>query len=260
MKIDYKEKLVAFVDVLGFSEIVYNSDNERIESYYSYLENRFKDHISKTKLQYLFISDSIVISADDTKENLFELTRLLTKIQCNLLLDKIIVRGAISYGNLYINDEGNIIVGNALIRAYQLESQAINPRIIIDRMVIKKYFDGTEDLINSFVGTTKTGHKRNYVKVDADGFPYINYFHYLVEQNPTYIANGVAKTIELFKANYYNNTIFTKYQWLLNKLIAELEHLNDFLESLPKTKKIKSKWTLKKINDSKKWLAELKAL
>src|SRR5436190_15478207 len=145
MKIDYKKKLVAFVDVLGFSEIVYNSDNERIESYYTYLESRFKDHISKTKLQYLFISDSIVVSADDSKENLFELTRLLTKIQCNLLIDKIIVRGAISFGNLYVNNEGNVIVGDALIKAYQLESHAINPRIIIDRQLIKKYFTGTED-------------------------------------------------------------------------------------------------------------------
>jgi hypothetical protein len=259
MKIEYKDKLVAFVDVLGFSDIVNNSHNEKIESYYTYLESNFKDHISKTGLQYLFISDSIVILADESKENIFELTRLLTKIQCGLLLNNIVLRGAISFGNLYINKEGNIIVGNGLIRAYNLEKQAVNPRIILDRQLISKYFKGSDDFISCFTATTKAGYKRNYVKMDADNYPYINYFHYFVEQQPTYKQGGIDKSIKLFNDNYYNNIHFTKYHWLLSKLIIELEALNVFQDKFSVGKKIAS-GTVEKIKQSKEWLAKLKNL
>lgn len=259
MKIEYKDKLVAFIDVLGFSDIVNNSHNDKIESYYTYLESSFKDHISKTDLQYLFISDSIVILADESKENLSELTRLLTKIQCGLLLNNIVVRGAISFGDLYVNKEGNIIVGNGLIRAYNLERQAINPRIILDRQLISKYYSGSDDFISHFTATTKAGYKRNYVKMDLDNYPYINYLHYFVEQQPTYQKGGIDKSIKLFNDNYYNNVHFTKYHWLLSKLICELEQLNAFQDMFSVGKKM-APLTLEKMKQSKDWLAKLKNL
>ena len=52
-----------------------------------------------------------------------------------------------------------------------------------------------------------------------------------------------------------------KYQWLLNKLIHELEQLDPFLDDLAKNgKKTKGKFTQKKITDSKRWLLQLKNL
>lgn len=259
MKIEYKEKLVAFIDVLGFSDIVNNSHNEKIEAYFTYLEGRFREHISKTNLQYLFISDSIVISADESKENLFELTRLLTKIQCNLLLANIVVRGAISFGNLYVNKDGNIIVGNGLINAFLLEKHALNPRIILDRQLMSKYFGGTDDCITSFIGITKAGYKRNYVKIDEDNYPYINYLHYFVEQQPTYAKGGIEKSINLFQENYYSNQHFNKYHWLLKKLVAELEQLNTFQDEFADGKKL-AKQTKEKMKQSTEWLQKLKNL
>lgn len=136
------------MDVLGFSELVYNKDRSRIESYFSYIESDLNKHLSKNKFNYLVISDSIVISAKKTKENLSELVFLVSKIQYQLILKGILVRGAISFGKLYINKSSNIIVGPGLINAYRLESSAKYPRIILDRQIIQSYLIRQKSLWN----------------------------------------------------------------------------------------------------------------
>lgn len=216
------------MDVLGFSELVYNKDRSRIESYFSYIESDLNKHLSKNKFNYLVISDSIVISAKKTKENLSELVFLVSKIQYQLILKGILVRGAISFGKLYINKSSNIIVGPGLINAYRLESSAKYPRIILDRQIIPELFDSTKEFMeytNSFFlklyGETD-GKIKIYTK-SKDGKPFINYMRMLVRDSRTYNKRNFPKIVDFLSNNYFNNEHFEKYNWLLEELKSEIQ-------------------------------------
>jgi hypothetical protein len=70
------------------------------------------------------ISDSIILtSQDDSIDAHFALFALTWKILQSSIMHKLPIRGAISYGDLYLNDVKNIVVGNPLKEAYELEGQ-----------------------------------------------------------------------------------------------------------------------------------------
>ncbi len=227
MKIIYKENIILFLDVLGFSNLVYNKDQTKIEDYFSYILSDFKKYLSIRKFKFLIISDSIVVSAKNSKENLSELVFVIGKIQSQLLLKGILVRGAISFGNFHINKSTGIVVGPGLINAYLLEKHAKYPRIILDRNLINIFFDST----SSFLEYMNSGFRNKYGEENAnvkfsttleDGMPYINYVRKAVRFNRTYSKHNSDKIIKLFTSNYFSNEHFEKYNWLLKEFLEEL--------------------------------------
>lgn len=171
MNIKYQNKLVAFIDVLGFSNLVYSNKMEEINSYYEMLLTGFREVARRKRLDFLLISDSIVVYAPLKKQNLATFVSVLYGLQYKLLLKGILIRGGISYGNLYTSKKDNIVVGTGLINAYKLESQAIYPRIIIDRRLVGLFFDGSDNFNNELGIKIKMTSSPIYIK----DFPYINY-------------------------------------------------------------------------------------
>jgi hypothetical protein len=254
MTIRYKENIVLFMDVLGFSNLVYNKDQNQIESYFTYVLNDFNKFLSQKKYKYLLISDSIVVSCKSNKENLSELIFVISKIQYQLLLRGILLRGGISFGNLYINKSNNIIVGPGLINAYQLEKSAKYPRIILDRRLISNFFDSTSaftSYINSFFKKLY-GQEDEKVKFDKklnDGWPYINYLRKVIMYGSTYRQLNMKSLVDLFKSNYFSNQHFEKYHWLLTELLEELslgiEHYTNHPELSKSKARLKQMQVLK---------------
>lgn len=143
---------VAFLDLLGFKEMLYNETPEKIEGMYEALftylnslkglkaqalssHNKAVDYYNNVH-KNLFIgirSDSIVlaIKADEDKDLSF-LIYVCDHIQKRLFnKHDMILRGGISYGAFY--GCGDIIFGHGFDKALKLENEAIYPRIIIDR-------------------------------------------------------------------------------------------------------------------------------
>ena len=230
MKITYQNKLVAFIDILGFKNIIYASDTKPITKYFDFVFSTFNRVSKKRGFNYHLISDSIVVSTSLSKENLILLTRTLCVLQSRLLAEGILVRGSISYGQLYLNKSKNIIVGNGLINAYNLEQQAIYPRIIIDKTLIKMYYEGTVAAITEL----KWVLFESPLSFKSD-FIYLNYCRSfsLSNQNPHF------KTVlQLFKDNYYKNVNIDKYEWLKTHISIsikeQLEYLNIQIDKTPK--------------------------
>lgn len=219
MKIKYQNNIVAFLDVLGFSNLVFSSNTKSIEEYFEYIQADFKNQSVKHDFKYLLISDSIVISCDNTELNFRSLVKILSRIQSKLLSKQILIRGGISYGDLYINKTKNIVVGPALINAYNLEKRAVYPRIIIDRKFINYFEEGTEYFINKFSNWLIP----DTINSTSDGFLFINYFRFLVTYNTFFKNDRSSQILQLIKDNYYSNTHFIKYDWLLKSLIKELK-------------------------------------
>lgn len=225
------ERIVAFVDILGFKNMVHDSLNsqesannlhEALKRIYD-LKNHNESPTEVTSLREFGVeistfSDSIVISYPiDYEGGLFFILMELIHLQLDLACYGILIRGGLSIGLLY--HDGNIVYGPAMNEAYYLESKcAIYPRIIINK----------EDIIE---GICKTRAEQNtmeqdikYVmsclKVDDDERFYLDilrqhqelgdwgdeYYNWLVNIRKT-IVSGL---------NQYSNSprIYKKYNWL----------------------------------------------
>lgn len=183
----YEERVVAFIDILGFKNIVDKTvgedgiENEKkideILEAFQVISNivhpdEWLTQHGSTKMVSIF-SDSIIISfnAKDQAEVFHTLLELLW-VQMELIKYGFLCRGAVTYGKL-IHQE-NYAFGPAFIEAYILESKAaLYPRIIL-----------SEEIIH--IGKINHGHQhfeedeeeyiKNLLGVDSDGLYYIDYF------------------------------------------------------------------------------------
>jgi hypothetical protein len=143
-KIEYSEKFVAFIDILGFKKLILNSDhrksleNIRIisESFEVFRRNLNANGIIDFTAKYF--SDNICISSSIDKVGIAinYLIHALAEFQLFLALKNIFIRGGLSIGSHYQNE--NIIFSKGLIHAYLMEKEkAIFPRILIDNRLLK---------------------------------------------------------------------------------------------------------------------------
>ena len=129
--------LVAFFDIMGFSSWVENEGSLEVFNYIrgfmnlmirSSLPNSIVNEdmsvdLSESNIDYINFSDSIVFY---TKNDSFECFETLLSV-CSQFMNVVIcgpsrmLRGAIAYGEMYIDKSTNAYVGKALIDAYKLE-------------------------------------------------------------------------------------------------------------------------------------------
>lgn len=233
----YKDYYVAFVDILGFKNLIANSRFDEIldiywhfmnegesnptSGFYSAVDDCAQDEVSLhiknfnralLKTSYQYFSDCIVIAVPCLNA---EALAVVIEI-CNYLQESmfdcsqpVFLRGAITKGPLYINNKKSILFGKGLVDAYQAESAiAKYPRIIIAENVVKS---GIVDWDNAYP------HK--LVK-DIDGYYYINSLgRYLeeFEQNDRKWKH-LNDYIEGVLGSYITADIREKYLWLENKV------------------------------------------
>lgn len=236
MEIKYENKIVAFIDVLGFSNLVYSDKIEPISHYYEMILTDFKEAAIKKDLKFLMISDSIVVHAPQTKDGFFAVIKVLSNLQHRLLLKGILIRGAVSFGKLFVSETDNIIVGTGLINAYNLEKKAIFPRIVIDRSVIPLYWTDSDDFIR------RTGHliRHSAPLPYIHDYPFIDIGMAVALDFQTAKFDSVVKTL---KDHYYNNEHIVKYEWMKVTILNTVKSSKDYLTN----KKIKSKNERKRI-------------
>ena len=165
--------LVAFIDVLGFKNIVVQQPERAIliTVLLKMLGRRGKD-----KLQIYSFSDCMYIMckvSDKEKDTkLREMVEYLSyiqgrflesaaeryqfntgsKIESGIMEDVNMVRGALTYGEIFLCDEtSNVFLGTAVNTAYVLESaRAKCPGILIDKEILKDFKSLTDGKIEYF--------------------------------------------------------------------------------------------------------------
>lgn len=242
----YEYRVIAFIDILGFKEIVKQSENDtsKIELLHSVL-NYLKDWEENDKWDLKLIeieedaqkkgvenfdirgktnstafSDSIVVSVqvnNNVNEMASTLIVNLAYIGAVLLKKGILFRGGMTIGNIIHNENGTVF-GQGLIDAFLLETKSAKyPRIILSDKLIKEL---------------------NYpLEAKSDRYPYHQYinrfddgcvgFHQMIYYQATecwvemsserlresldeirkFIINGLDQSFE-------NPDIFDKYKWL----------------------------------------------
>ena len=167
MTIPLNERVVAFVDILGFESLVRNLENdERLHRRLQYALQGIKrlkisslsENTAQKDLEVSFFSDCVAISAEP--DNYHGVIWTAIHLQSSLLVLGILTRGGISKGKLVHEDD--ILYGEGMIKAYKLESKAaMYPRILIDGCIL--------DL-------TSENYRSVFFQQDMDGLWFLNPF------------------------------------------------------------------------------------
>jgi len=178
---DYEDRLIIYIDILGFSDFVnYTSQTKintsekikKIDKLLSMIKNFFSDEhevlrLSKTR-QATSFSDLIVISIslediDYMDSEIYDVFYLLL----NATIRGFLLRGAIAYGKIIHTKD--VIFGPGLIDVYNKERTiAKYPRIIIDDVVVADL----KDLPQKSKNAKNCDH---IISRDIDGIYYIDF-------------------------------------------------------------------------------------
>ena len=158
-------RAVAFIDVLGFKQKINSqSASDLGEKYRRVLGNAlekysmdvdfssepsfFPDMKSTDEycISYVF-SDSIILSSyDESESNCLRLLVFAFRLARTMIAQGFIIRGGISYGDMYVDSENSIFVGTALTEAYELEMKQEWAGITIHNKLVEAFpniFNGT---------------------------------------------------------------------------------------------------------------------
>lgn len=228
---NYEKRIIAFIDLLGFKDLVANADCDRIKMALDILRDFTSDEtdfggkvIKTTKTREITqFSDSIVLSAAYNENSaVFDTIYDLQLTVSQLLHHGFLCRGGVTVGELVHTNQ--YLYGQAMVDAYLLEStKAKYPRIIVDDRLIRiaetfhaKHHNSEQerDFVNEILSK------------DEDGCYYIDYFakvqselespnHAL--QYLTHIENAVQTLGDpILKAK--RDWLVNKYNGLLNEL------------------------------------------
>lgn len=264
---------IAYIDILGFKDMIDHDSHlpvfalrfikRFINLYYHTYNGYSKDINAEDELdddnlpKATIFSDSIVISQPIMQLNYPFFIDLIAQLQYGLFSKGILIRGGISFGKLY-HDE-NYLFGKGLIKAYLFESQyADYPRILVDADLIeemhrivdqrfehswndyflvngkKYYFANDRGLEND------EGDYSSYVVNDFDNQMYINYFSTIIEygfmnfdanRSKYQLENLIsepefanAKSIIEAGLKTKDHRILTKYEWLRKLYNSSMRH------------------------------------
>lgn len=141
MALQLASHFVAFIDILGFSEMV-RSDCESSNSP-KHLELLYDSHVRASALLgkdleagLIQFSDSIVFSRPFDLPSLDGFISAVATLQRSMLCDGLLCRGGVTFGKHFVKDR--FMFSKGLIDAYHLESlQAKYPRIVVSENLLE---------------------------------------------------------------------------------------------------------------------------
>lgn len=232
---------LAYFDVLGYKAFFQEDDSDHekflkdILGTLDYVKSRVGEYSGfSSRIGLRVYSDNFLLYIKEEGQDivhedfnaLMALVSVVALIQMKILAQyRILLRGGITKGEFYVND--NIIFGNGLIQAVEIESQkAIYPRVVIDvdRFCLKNYDSLWKTLI----------------KKDDDNMYFVDYFN--INQYKSVELNQ-GNQIELVK------TLREQIIYLVNRY-CKYGNLTNENKIIQRSRLIeKYLWVLKKFND-----------
>ena len=219
----YEKRLVAFLDLLGFKELVsrfpeepklfdwtlsiLNATKSQEKMVYGFPEDL------NVQMEFTAFSDTVVLSSR-IPEDPINMALFQVAFTCSLFLRAgLLARGAIVENYLYHKE--NIIIGQGLIEAYQQEKIAIYPRIIVSKNIVDKFNEEIKvpeltEKINKWSSTL--------IRKDIDGRYFIDTLysipHVIFKDEFIPFLESTKKIIKMRIENNENNeTVLQKYEW-----------------------------------------------
>ena len=219
---NYENRYIAFIDILGFKNIIKKSEEKNNEiEYIEKAINIFKSFTKDSAFVVTQFSDSVVISTNDSQDDFQRMLKCLLEISIKSIGIWYLLRGGITKGKLIHTKD--YLFGPAMNYAYKLESElAIFPRIIIDENL-------NEDI-----------NKQNnyFFTKDFDGIYYLDYlnkknFINMKNQDIKTHLDSIRDTLNDFNTESITDfKVKQKYLWLENKLSNFIIKNGEYLDSI----------------------------
>lgn len=137
MAAEYDERYVAFLDVLGFSELVSDAgrsmeDIETIRDIIKALRETPKPYPA-ADFRFTQFSDSIVLSATRDENGLVIVFEAAIRLATQMLIRGVLLRGGIAVGNISHTDDA--LFGVGLLNAYKYDFAGDPPRIRLSKEI-----------------------------------------------------------------------------------------------------------------------------
>lgn len=213
----YQEQLVAYIDLLGFSETSFQNHEMKMKVLellkgLSFPQGNLGESVTHSephpngkgiimsyiggsaKPAYSSFSDNIIMSWPTNtiklKQAIFTLEHYIYQfIALPALKAGFLIRGGITIGNLYHQD--GVVYGEALVEAHKIESKiAKYPRIIISANLHEHLHDDNND-------------KNHPIKEDFDGLYYLDYLKNLLgnTREKDFVLELCSTSIATFRKN-----------------------------------------------------------
>ena len=196
---------VAFIDLLGFSEMVSrdcNNPNQKFSSLQSLIDvmERVNELIgSDRNIYFSQFSDSIVLSSPFDRATFESFIEICRNLQVLLYQRGVMCRGGIAVGRHFF--QNNFIFSEGLIEAYRIESQTARvPRIVLSQNLI------------DLVAYPNKDYKSDKILLDKDQIKFINYM-------PIVQAENVIASVNMMKDSLLTQipaSLREKYIWMLS--------------------------------------------
>lgn len=223
MKIELKECLCAFLDILGYKNIIKTSNLDQnikniekikeIFKYHSSLKNNHEDYFWKAKT----FSDNIYLESKikehpiftkgiANESNIAYLLEELAHYQRNMYIEcEFFVRGGIVIGDVYSDED--IIYGKGIIDAVEEEKKAIYPRIVIAEKLLSVIEENRKCYGKEYWGD-------DIILQSEDGKYFLNYLNFEEIDRKALTIHKALIEDNLKKNN--DEKILGKYIWLAN--------------------------------------------
>ena len=167
MTAQYEERYFAYLDILGFRELIadlrsgvvkFETIRDLLRRIHSPYNSRIFD-LEHCDFRAQSISDAVALSTKRTIPGLQMLCAALRQLTLGALHAGYFTRGALCKGLLYHDD--SMVFGEALVKAYRLESEIVRfPRIML-----------TKDVVDDAMLSDKKDEFAEHIKQADDG-PY----------------------------------------------------------------------------------------
>jgi hypothetical protein len=239
----YEERVLAYFDILGFSEEIINTINkdteEEIELKTEKINNLFENVLElknkKLKLNDNKISSKIVSHFSDSvaisyvleeEAGIFHILSDILFFCLSILQNGYLIRGAITSGKLHHTK--NKLYGPAMLTAYDMEQKlALYPRVVFEKKIITIADKYPDEWLNK---SLQAKALKKLFQKDFDGLYYLNYFDAIdyifgaTEGLLICLKSFRNKIIELQEKIDKNISIKSKYLWLKEKYNIALKY------------------------------------
>lgn len=163
--------IAAFLDVLGFSEMVERDSRGDPPTYLSTFARVIEaaeERLGLSGLSAKMFSDSIVLAGPLTPNSVVEVIEAVAQLQISFLGEGILVRGGVAFGKHY--EDSRILYSQALVNAYEIESKLARfPRVVISNDTIDYAWNhtSTDEILRQRI--------REIVVMDKDRQYFVDY-------------------------------------------------------------------------------------
>lgn len=228
----YEERIIAYIDILGFKNMVKRHDAAFIKEVLEAPREYFRTNRGTKRISTTLFSDSVVISCDcgNNMEAIVELLEDIYNITFMWMDMHIICRGAVVKGGMIHKDDG-LLFGPGFINAVELEKQDNFPRIIIHQDIY--------DAITHH-GTVPKTHPEGTLALfslrDTDGVYSFNSLTAPIakikgtlQREPTEHFTLLQRIIE---SGIPHPKLRSKYRWVINKILPDIGALLGYSDEI----------------------------